>query len=288
MKFILESISMNFLIVIIFILAQLISSFFLVGTLTAFNDSILVFGVPIHLILIILLNIGSLILLAKILINEQKRVVKYTEETHEEQFRSLVTSVRSDRHDFNNHLTVISGLIKINNFKSVESYIDEIIGEVKITNLALTIQNPILASILYSKMEFFQKQKVPFILNVTSEAVTSSMSSTDLIRLISNLLDNAYEATIQLPKELQNIVFEMSENNRNYEVIVINSSIDKNFDLKNYEVGVSTKIHTEKRARGYGVSIIQEVAKKYNGTVSTKTEDSLIVFSVILPKGARK
>lgn len=281
---------MYLIILVIFILAQFIISFFYITSIIGFKDSetIVLLGIPIHIILIILLNIGSLILLAKILKNEQNRIIQFTEATHEEQFRSLVTSVRSDRHDLNNHLTVIAGLIKIGNFTSVASYIDEIIGEVKINNFALTINNPILASILYSKMDLYQKQRVPFTTNIASEAITNRISSTDLIRLISNLLDNAYEATRLLPQESQNIVFEMTEGNQDYTITVKNSSSLKKLDPNILEMGHTTKSSGERKSRGYGLSIIQDIAKKYGGKLTINREDSFIVFSISVPKGARK
>lgn len=278
---------MHLFILVIFILAQIIINFFLITSLIGFNDSIDFFGIPIHIIFAIILNICSLILLAIIYKNEEKRVVQSTEATHEEQFRALVTSVRSDRHDFNNHLTVIAGLIKIGNYKSAAAYIDEIVGEVKINNFALKINNPIFASILFSKMELYQKQKVTFVTNIETEAITNKISSTDLIRLISNLLDNAYEATIQLPQELQKIVFEITEEKEGFLIRVKNSSVHSNFDSKLLQLGHTTKASKEKESRGYGLAIIQEVVKKYNGTLSINSEESLVVFSILIPKGAR-
>lgn len=276
---------MFFLVVVI--LSQILINFFLIASLVAYNDHIEFYGIPIHLILLFLLNIGSLILLAKIYQKEEVRVIRKTESTHEDQYRKLVTSVRSDRHDLNNHLTVVAGLIKIDNFTGAASYINEIIGEVKVTNQALTIRNAVLASILFSKMEFYQKQQVPFVTKIISEDITKKISSTDLIRLISNLLDNAYEATIELPKDTQKVVFEMSEDNLYYTITVKNTSTLEQLDNQLFEHGYTTK-SSEEVARGFGLAIIQEVTQKYKGTMSIKKEDSLIVFHLSFPKDKSK
>ncbi|MDG5788506.1 hypothetical protein QA612_13540 [Evansella sp. AB-P1] len=85
-----------------------------VTSIAGFQDNALyIIGIPIHLIFVMLLNIISLYLLGKIFKREEKRKVYNAESTHVEEFRSLVTSVWSDRHDLNNHLTVISGFMKI-------------------------------------------------------------------------------------------------------------------------------------------------------------------------------
>jgi two-component system, LytTR family, sensor histidine kinase AgrC len=269
------------------ILSQILINFFLIASLVAFNDHIEIYGIPIHLILLFLLNIGSLILLAKIYKKEEVRVIRKTESTHEDQYRKLVTSVRSDRHDLNNHLTVVAGLIKIDNFTGAANYINEIIGEVKVTNQALTIRNAVLASILFSKMELYQKQKVPFVTKIISEDITKKISSTDLIRLISNLLDNAYEATVELPKDTQKVVFEMSEDNLYYTIIVKNTSTLEQLDYQLFEHGYTTK-SSEAIERGFGLAIIQEVTQKYKGTMSIKKEDSLMVFHLSFPKDKSK
>lgn len=277
---------MSMFILVLFILAQIILNIFLIGTLTAWDDSIELFGVPIHLLLMLLINIAALLLLAKIYTLEGKRRIKLTELTHEEQFRALVASVRSDRHDFNNHLTVIGGLIKINDFTNAAKYMNQIIGEVKINNIAFAIKNPILASLLFAKMELFQQNNVQFTANIASEEVTSRLSSTDLIRLISNLIDNAYEATMDLPEDQRKIIFEISKNEHQYTIILKNTSLYKQLESHFFEHGYTTKSSTGQK-RGFGLSIIKEVTKKYGGTLNLKTEDSLIVFDITFPKGEK-
>lgn len=274
---------MQIFILVLLILFQIVINFFLIVSLVVFHDQIELFGIPIHLIMLFFTNVGSLFFLAKVYIHAEKRKIEFTETTHEEQFRSLVASVRSDRHDLNNHLTVIAGLMKINNFSSAESYINEIIGEVKINNQALAVRNPVLASMLFSKMEKFHKEKISFQSNIKSEQITTIMSSTDLIRLISNLLDNAYEATMELPADQRMIVFEMTDANQELQVIVKNRSVRCKFDEALFTLGNSTK--TKGKDRGFGLPIIQEVAKRYGGKLSISNENELIVFYITFPKG---
>ncbi|MFE8697166.1 sensor histidine kinase [Cytobacillus sp. FJAT-53684] len=274
---------MQMLILVILILFQIVFNFFLIVSLVVFHDQIELFGIPIHLILLFLTNVGSLFFLARVYIHAERQKIQLTETTHEEQFRSFVASVRSDRHDLNNHLTVISGLIKINNFSGAESYINEIIGEVKINNQALLVHNPVLASMLYSKMEKFQKGEISFRSNIKSEQITRLISSTDLIRLISNLLDNAYDAAMELPVGKRLIAFEMTETDQELQLIVKNASVNSKLDEKLFKPGMSTKA-TDK-SRGFGLSIIQEVANRYGGSFLIKNENQLIVSYITFPKG---
>ena len=90
--------------------------------------------------------------------------------------------------------------MEIGSYNTAASYIRELIGDIRINNQALNISNPILASMLFSKMETFKKKHVAFKINILTEDLGNILSSTDLIRLLSNLLDNAYDATDGIAK----------------------------------------------------------------------------------------
>lgn len=273
---------MNIVPLVIIVLIQILLVYFYIATNVAFNDNILINGIPIHLIAVILLNITSLYILTKIYHREEKRKIEQTEVTHTEEFRSLVASVRSDRHDLNNHLTVISGLMKINNFEAANHYIEDMIGEIRINNKALTIENPILASMLYSKMDIYRRQEILFELNISSEEIVKALSSTDLIRLLSNLLDNAFEATIELPKEQRKIYLDIHNCDKTIKVIVKNTANLEEIKEEYFEPGFSTKSQGEKR--GFGLAIIQDIIKKYNGTLETSSHDNLVKFEIQFSK----
>ncbi len=245
------------------------------------NTTLHIFGVPVHLIFVVLLNFVSLYVLSKVYKKEEERKIAASESTHVDEFRSLVASVRSDRHDLNNHLTVISGLMKINNFDAANSYINEMVGEIRINNKALTIENPVLASMLYSKMDKCHREKIPFNISIESEEIVKILPSTDLIRLISNLLDNAYEATMELPIEARTIQLNI-QSGKEIKVIVQNSANQNEISDEHFESGFSTK----EENRGYGLSIIREITEKYNGTLQIDTRDYLVIFEIRFPKGS--
>ncbi|MBB5174193.1 sensor histidine kinase [Texcoconibacillus texcoconensis] len=277
---------MNFTTLAITILIQLLVVFFAIISIAGFQDNALdIIGVPIHLIFVILLNILSLYILGKIFKHEEKRKVYNAESTHVKEFRSLVTSVRSDRHDLNNHLTVISGLMKMKNFDAADKYIQEMIGNININNKALKIKNPILSSMLYSKMDKYQRAGIPFSVNIANEEIETILSSTDLIRLISNLLDNAYEATLKMPNAERKIELEITKVNETVKLIVKNTSTIKEITEYHFKIGYSTK---SKSDRGYGLAIIQEVTEKYNGFLEVDTKDNVVSIEISFPKAVEK
>ncbi|OIJ12878.1 hypothetical protein BKP35_09940 [Anaerobacillus arseniciselenatis] len=268
---------------VLIVLIQILLVFFTITSIAGFQDNALDFiGIPAPLIFVVLLNFVSLYVLSKVYKKEEERKIAASESTHVDEFRSLVASVRSDRHDLNNHLTVISGLMKINNFDSANSYINEMIGEIRINNKALTIENPVLASMLYSKMDKYHREKIPFNMSIESEEIVKILPSTDLIRLISNLLDNAYEATMELPIEARTIQLNI-QSGKEIKLIVQNSANQNEISDEHFESGFSTK----EENRGYGLSIIREITEKYKGTMTIDTRDNLVIFEISLPKGEK-
>lgn len=269
--------------VFIIMLQILFTCLFIVSTIV-FKEELYVIGVPIHLIFVVLLNVISLFLLGKIYRREMAQKIKFTESTYEKQFQSLVASVRSDRHDLNNHLTVIFGLLNIKNYDATANYIKDLIGDIQINNQVLNISNAILASMLFSKMEKFKKENIIFKLHILTEEIVDTLSSTDLIRLLSNLLDNAYDATMELPKEERTIALEFLEIQGKLAIIVKNSSQLKEFDSSFFEIGYSTKSKESNKSRGYGLAIIQEITKKYRAVLNIKVEEQLVCFEFLFPK----
>lgn len=247
-----------------------------------FKDNLSFIGLPVHLIFVVILDFISLILLGGIYKREEQRKIKLTESTHEEQFHSLVASVRSDRHDLNNHLTVLFGLLNIKSYDAATDYIKDLIGDIRLNNQALNIHNPVLASMLFSKAEQFKKQAIVFQLMISTEKIVNILSSTDLIRLLSNLLDNAYEATLELPKEQRFIALNLFETDEYIGVIIQNSSTIQTFHDSFFEIGYSTKDNNTDN--GYGLSIIQEIVKKNHGKINITTNNNQVTFEISFKK----
>lgn len=277
---------MNIVTLVLILLMQLLLVFFAIISIVILKDNTFsVIGIPIHLILVVLLNILSLYILGGIYKRETKRKVHNAEFTHIQEFHSLVSSVRSERHDLNNHLTVISGLIKIENYDTANKYIQEMIGEISINNKALTIKSPILASILYSKMDKCHRAGIPFKINIANEEIINILPSTNLIRLISNMLDNAYEATIELPSEARKIELEIVKDNGKVKVDVRNTSTLTEITESHFKIGYTTKSGS---GRGYGLAIIREITNKYNGSLVISANNNLISFEITFLKGLEK
>lgn len=244
-------------------------------------ETVQILGFPIHFIFIVILIIISFFLLKKMYQSELVKAIEFTEATHLEQFNSLMTSIRSERHDINNHLTVIHGLIKTQNVHHAENYIQTLVKDIHLNNVSLQIKNPILSSLIFSKLSFAQTKGVDLKLTINSEEAFTRFTSTDLIRLFSNLLDNAIEATMELPKEERKIYLTIDEKNGLQNIIVENSSTLSEFSPNILQPGISSKSSLDNHHKGFGLSIIQEIVKQYAGDFHFEVNNGNVSIRIV-------
>lgn len=271
---------MPIIVLVLVIMLQILFVGLSIVSKIVFHDEIYILGIPIYLILVIVLDIASLFLLGKIYQKHMEQKIQLTESTHEEQYRMLINSVKADHHDLKNHLTAISGLLALESYEIVNDYVKDLIGAADVNSQVLSIRNPVLASLFISKMDEYKRNNIVLQLNIKTEKIADIMSSTDLIRLLSNLLDNAYDATMEMPIDKRFVSVELSEKDANVILIVKNSSVLKEFNHSFFEVGYSTKRNGGEN-RGYGMSIIQNITNKYHAKLDVDVEDDEIYFKVL-------
>ena len=134
----------------------------------------------------------------------QKELVKEvgdTEGTYQLEFQSLLASVHSLRHDFSNHIQVVYGLLKLAEHDKALEYLTALSKEIhSITSINLNINNPGLSVLLETKKLSAQNYNIDITFDISNDSF-NAIKTTDLIKILSNVIDNAIEATIKLPEK---------------------------------------------------------------------------------------
>ncbi|MFA9556681.1 GHKL domain-containing protein [Evansella sp. AB-rgal1] len=99
------------------------------------------------------------------------------------------------------------------------------------------------------------------------------------------MLDNAYDATLEMPDTERKIELKIVRVNETVKLIVRNTSILKEFTEKHFKIGYSSKSNLD---RGYGLAIIQEVTDKYHGLLKVDTNDNVVSVEISFPKVVEK
>jgi sensor histidine kinase regulating citrate/malate metabolism len=208
-----------------------------------------------------------------------------TEETYQGEFQSMLKTMRSIRHDFINHIQVIQGLLKIGREDRAFEYVNSLTNEVETMELPLKVKNPALHILLQSKWARAQNDKVDMHLLVDDHTF-HKIKSIDLIKILSNLIDNAFDATLLLPESDRFISIDVKSSSSThylFKVENIGHSIPKDIINKIFQTGFSTKEERRGVPRGDGLSIVKQVVDNYGGSIDVNSSKNTTTFVVKIP-----
>lgn len=187
-------------------------------------------------------------------------------------------ALRNFRHDIMNYLINIRSLIATNQTNSALKLLEETVGKAELPSPKLiTTGNVFADAVISSKSSICMRKKIRFEFKSVS-LKKYRIEAADISSLLSNLLDNAIEAT-EKASEPQ-VWLNIFEHNA-YIVIQVENSILE--DVKSNDLQLkSTKVNSA--LHGCGTEIIREIAGKYNGNTIWKSDNKCFTATVLIKK----
>jgi two-component system, LytTR family, sensor histidine kinase AgrC len=214
---------------------------------------------------------------------EVAKEVEYTEDTYQTEIKTLISSVSSLRHDFINHIQVLYGFLKIGNANQALDYASTLFKEAQaIESIKVDIDHPGLSILLQIKKLSAQNHNINMQFTISDDSF-NKMKTNDLIIILSNLIDNAIDAAIELPESERSITIDCMTDSGNYVFKITNTGpriIEKEQIFKQ---GYSTKKAVKGEIRGQGLFIVKEVINKYNGSITIESTDLVTTAMVKIP-----
>ncbi len=176
------------------------------------------------------------------------------------------------RHDMKNHFQQIESYANENNIEDLKKYINQGIDAVLNNSDIVFTGNKNIDCLLNFKRDNAKKQGIEMIVSA-SVPNDLTISTFDLNTILSNLLDNAIEASLNCEKKIIDIQLQYSKN-----VLLI---IVSNY----YDGNTSPELKTrksDKALHGFGLKSIQFTAEKYKGTVKFDFDDEKFTSRVLL------
>lgn len=195
---------------------------------------------------------------------------------------SQIEDIRKQQHDYKNNLNVIYGLIEIEDSeiarKEIKKYTEKLIQTIQPTDKILSINDPILSAVIYSKKSMAESKDVFFTMQVKNRIPAYPLESHELVTVLGNLLDNAIEAAESSRGQVL-LTLGTLEENRFIEI----KNTGKGIEAKNPDV-VFKKGYTTKdgKQHGYGLYNVKQVVERHNGTITLSDENGYVVFQVLL------
>ncbi|MDU4750896.1 MAG: ATP-binding protein, partial [Clostridium butyricum] len=181
-------------------------------------------------------------------------------------------------HDINNNLANISQLLKDNHINESLEYIHAITETLDTTKSVINSGNNYLDAIINYEIAICKKNQINFQLKIDS-IPQLNISPTDLSSVISNLLNNAIEANLNLEKCARYISLKIFCY-KNYLSIIVENPY-KNKLIKDGLILKTTKI--DNGYHGYGLKLIRSSVEKYNGVFKYNYKNNIFTSVIMLP-----
>ena len=114
-----------------------------------------------------------------------------------------------------------------------------------------------------------------------SQDAFNKIKTTDLIKILSNLIDNAIDAANELPEEQRKITICCKADDKQYEFNVTNTGPNIVEAGQIFKQGFSTKKPGIGKIRGQGLFIVNEIVNKYDGQISIDSSKHLETTAIV-------
>ncbi|WP_127584879.1 sensor histidine kinase [Paenibacillus koleovorans] len=224
------------------------------------------------LLLVLAISMATLALIVKIVAETRNEAIKSTQLHYIDDINRMFTTVRGQRHDFMNHVQVISSFVRMKKMDDLERYTQELVGETSEINEIMSIGNPALAALVQAKCAIAVSLKIQFEYDCSGfNSRELGPKSIDLVKVIGNVLDNAFDEVVKLPQEQRFVRLQCGLEHNELHISVHNKGtyIPEDIRSKLFEAGFSTKAGAH---RGLGLSIVKERLTYYNGTIEVQSD----------------
>jgi two-component system sensor histidine kinase AgrC len=193
-----------------------------------------------------------------------------------------IDKLRASEHEYKNHLNVIYSTLQVGSYdevnKVIKRYIEDITYKDTLTKL-MTIDNVILRALIYSKVCEAEKIDVKIKYNINNSLKDIKISQSDIVIVLTNLLNNAIEAAKESQSRLVEIyIDEDYSTNGKYIITVKNTVKDMN------EINISSMFKegysTKSSNRGYGLYNVQKVVSINKGNILIETDNDMISVEI--------
>jgi two-component system sensor histidine kinase AgrC len=190
-------------------------------------------------------------------------------------------TLRAQRHDFKNHMQVISALLDMEEYQEAAQYIRKVNTDLQYVGRANRTSQPAVNALLQAKLVLCEKKGISFEVDVKSMLQLLPVTSWELCRVLGNLIDNAIDAleSAHVEKPFVKIILEDTDDRTRIRVINNGPEIPTDLRHRIFAPAFSTK----GEGRGMGLAIVTSLVQGCGGSVRLFSKPGETCFEVLLP-----
>lgn len=240
------------------------------------------------LLLVVLLTVFSCVFMYvvfRFITKSRETAVQSTQELYIQNVDLMFATIRSQRHDFLNHVQTMYALLANGKKEDQMRYMQELLAEINEVNDIIRIGHPAIAALIQAKYALAMRTKIDFHYEFTGlEGLSLGVKSVDIVKIIGNLIDNAFDEVNKFPMDEREVIVNgWSEPNHLF--ISVSNPVQPDFQVEDYNqmfmIGFSTKGGGDHQ--GLGLSVVKERIEHYKGTIEVSVEDGWICFKISIP-----
>ena len=205
----------------------------------------------------------------------------------EEAYRQLETlngTLRSQRHDFKNHLQVVFSLMELEEYKEALEYVENIYRDIQHTGSALKTAIPAVNALIAAKRTECDENGIQLITTVNAGWQGMPVPGWEMCRILGNLIDNARDAILEIPNLKDPKIEVLIDECPGAFVFSVSNNgpaipAERMGDL--FRMGYTTK----REGHGSGLAIVHEILDAHDGEITVTSDPSLTMFKGSIPRG---
>lgn len=215
-----------------------------------------------------------------------RRLLKQLDDMDEtiDAMANLNITLRTQRHDFLNHLQVVYSLIEMEEYEEANEYIEQVYGRITAVSRVMKTAVPAVNALLQVKVAACEAAHVKVQLDITSkwETLENTLPAWEMCKVLSNLIDNAIDAMAKLPARQRLLTISLTENLRQYCFRVANTGTPIPQDMQEsiFQPGITTK----GEGHGMGLYIVRKTLMNREGDITLQSDEKETAFSGYVPR----
>jgi signal transduction histidine kinase len=222
----------------------------------------------------------------RLIVRTRDEAIRVTQNAYVGDLMQVFTTIRGQRHDFINHVQVMYSMLTLNKQDSLKRYMEEVVSEIQaVSRMADQLPSTALGAFIQAKTAVAIDKKIKFDYTLPElPDKISTVRSVDLVRIIGNLIDNAFDEVTGLPISEREVSIRMALEDSCITIVVTNPGqpLSEDDQKRILSPGFSTK---NGEHSGLGLPIVMERTRSYGGSLQIISDKSkgTVSFIVRLP-----
>ena len=209
----------------------------------------------------------------------QRQNSRYRAQLEQQRAEALLDSYTEQRrltHEFTNHIEALTLLLQQGEYEEAKAYLATVTKIIAAHTTIMNTHNPLLDALLSKKYEEATRKGVMLYFDLP-DLRAIPLEKTDLVMVVSNLLNNAIDAAAQAdPPE---VYFRMRKTEEEL-LLSVRNRVREDLDLPDGQLPRSTK---KEPGHGIGLWNVTDVLRKYQGEYAISCRDKWFRFTCSVP-----